>query len=618
MTGFRYEKDGDGIVIVTMDMAGPVNAMNEEYLAAMGETLDRLEAEPGLTGIILASAKKTFFAGGDIKDMIAAKPQHRDAFFDNLLKTKAQLRRLERLEVPKVAAINGAALGGGYEICLVCNHRIVVNTAKAMVGLPEIHLGLLPGGGGTVRLVRLLGVKKALPLLLSGARCQPAAALAAGLVDASVDKHVDLIAAARTWIKTHAGHWRQPWDAPAYEIPGGTANDADVSEFIDEQWDAVQAETRGLLPAPERIIAVASISTLVSLETALEIEGRAAADLTLSAEAKNIMTSMFYQINAVRKNTAITPDSKDTVPYVLGLVGTGDDIAQFAGDAKQAGIHVLHAHESTTQVGDASFFAGERRLPDLSACDVVLLALPECNNAARLLYRTVAQGIESERQLVAILNPRHGTALPAQGLAALRTFSATGRFELAEVTAPPLGELGHKLMTLLGRMGKMAIQVAASSNGFAQRVFSAYRNEAERLAGEGLPDETINYCAWSMGMRAAPLPGGLAGFSRRGRVFAVAAGSWEQEIKDRLMFRPVIEALRCLEEQVVQNPGDANIASLFSVGAPAWTGGFIQLVNTYDPERFCARARELVRLCGSRFTVPPMLRDQLERGSPLL
>ena len=165
MTGtFNYQKDSDNIVTVTMDMNGPVNAMNDEYFTLMAEAVDRLEAErDSIAGVIIASAKSTFFAGGDIKSMLTIQPGDDEvAMFETNLKIKDQLRRIEKLGKPVVAAINGAALGGGYEICLACHYRVALDSKAVQVGLPEVSLGLLPGGGGVVRLVSKFGVERAI------------------------------------------------------------------------------------------------------------------------------------------------------------------------------------------------------------------------------------------------------------------------------------------------------------------------------------------------------------------------------------------------------------------------------------------------------------------------
>ena len=168
MSVFDYQQDSDGIVTITMDMNGPVNAVNEEFGQAMSETVDRLESETNLAGVVFTSAKPTFFAGGDLNLIAAVEPGSEAELFESVERSKAFFRRLEKLPVPVVAAINGAALGGGFELCLACNHRIAWNSNSVEIGLPEVQLGLLPGAGGIVRLTNLLGLQDALPYLLEG------------------------------------------------------------------------------------------------------------------------------------------------------------------------------------------------------------------------------------------------------------------------------------------------------------------------------------------------------------------------------------------------------------------------------------------------------------------
>ncbi|MCB1733316.1 MAG: enoyl-CoA hydratase/isomerase family protein, partial [Halieaceae bacterium] len=204
MEDFIYEKDADGIVTVTMDMQGQnANTMNKRFEPGMRGICDRLEAEEGLTGVVFASAKSTFFAGGDLHDILATEVAD-EATFAFIEANKATYRRLEKLPVPVVAAINGAALGGGYELCLASNYRVVVDDPKAVVGLPEVTLGLLPGAGGVVRLTAKLGLVAALGYLLEGKQVRPQDALAAGMVDEIVAARDDLIPAAKAWIRANA------------------------------------------------------------------------------------------------------------------------------------------------------------------------------------------------------------------------------------------------------------------------------------------------------------------------------------------------------------------------------------------------------------------------------
>ena len=201
---FKYEKDQQGIVTVTMDMTGPVNAINAEYNDAMDETVVRLEAETGLTGVIFASAKKVFFAGADLNELVLMDAGNDEALFANGELIKSHFRRLEKLPVPVVAAINGAALGGGYELSLACNYRIAYNHKSVQIGLPECAIGVYPAGGGVVRLTKLIGVEKSLDIILKSQRLIPEKALAAGLIDALVESIDDLIPTAKAWITKHA------------------------------------------------------------------------------------------------------------------------------------------------------------------------------------------------------------------------------------------------------------------------------------------------------------------------------------------------------------------------------------------------------------------------------
>src|SRR5690606_33315545 len=231
-TAVRFERDADGIVTLTLDdPTASANTMNELYQSSMEAAVDRLYAEADdVTGVVIASAKKTFFAGGNLKNMVQATKDDAQAICEMAEGVKAGLRRLELFPRPVVAAINGAALGGGFEICLAANHRIAWNDNSVQIGLPEASLGLLPGGGGVTRVVRMLGLQSALmDVLLQGPRFKPAAAHAKGLVDELVDSLDELVPAAKAWIKEHTKDEEStkaaaanPWDRPGYKMPGGT------------------------------------------------------------------------------------------------------------------------------------------------------------------------------------------------------------------------------------------------------------------------------------------------------------------------------------------------------------------------------------------------------------
>ena len=235
MSGFNYEKDANGVVTVTMDMAGPVNSMSEAFLPALQDTVEKLEAEGDLTGVVLASAKKTFFAGGDLNSLCQVTEENAETFFNEAQAIKAEFRRLEKLGKPTVAAINGAALGGGLELALACHYRIAWDNKAVQLGFPEVTLGLLPGGGGVVKAIYLMGLMASNEYLIEGKRVAPAKAKEAGLINETVDSLDDLIPRAKAWIAENQDNeaaCTQPWDTKGYKIPGGNANHPAVAQML--------------------------------------------------------------------------------------------------------------------------------------------------------------------------------------------------------------------------------------------------------------------------------------------------------------------------------------------------------------------------------------------------
>src|SRR6201997_332128 len=216
----QWDKDADGIVTLTLDdPTGSANVMNEHYSESMHKAVERLVAEKdSITGVVITSAKKTFFAGGDLKGMIQAQPEDAGEFFSTVEGIKKDLRTLETLGKPVVAAINGAALGGGLEIALACHHRIAADVKGLVVGFPEVTLGLLPGGGGVTRTVRMFGIQNAFMNVLSqGTRFKPDKAKEIGLIDEIVTSADELVPAAKGWIKTNPDAHMQPWFPKRYK-----------------------------------------------------------------------------------------------------------------------------------------------------------------------------------------------------------------------------------------------------------------------------------------------------------------------------------------------------------------------------------------------------------------
>ena len=330
-TTIKWDKGDDGIVILTLDDPNQsANTMNAAYAASITATVDRLEAEKDdIKGVILTSAKKTFFAGGDLNDLKQATPENADEIASFVREGKNRLRRLETLGVPVVAAINGAALGGGLEICLATHHRVIVDDPKAVIGFPEVQLGLLPGAGGVVRSVRMLGIVDALmQLLLQGKRLKPAKAKELGVVDEIVATREDLVPAAKAWIQAQGEDFAgQPWDQKGYKIPGGTPSNPKLAQNLPAFPANLRKQLKGAnYPAPHHIMAAAVEGAQVDVDTAFEIEGRYFVDLVTGQISKNMIQAFFFdlqQVNGDRgRPEGIEPyQAKKAVVLGAGMMG---------------------------------------------------------------------------------------------------------------------------------------------------------------------------------------------------------------------------------------------------------------------------------------------------------
>lgn len=306
-TTIRWEQDETGVVTLVLDDPGQsANTMNQAFKDSIAAIADRAEAEKdSIRGIIYTSAKKTFFAGGDLKDMIRLRPEDARLAFDTGTEIKRSLRRIETLGKPVVAAINGAALGGGYEICLASHHRVALDAPGSKIGLPEVTLGLLPAGGGVTRTVRLMGIADALlKVLLQGTQYNPQRALAAGLVHELASTPEEMLAKARAFIDANPES-KQPWDVPGYKIPGGTPSNPRFAANLPAFPANLKKQLNGApYPAPRNILACAVEGSQVDFETALTIEARYFTELVTGQTAKNMIQAFFFDLQAVNAAAA--------------------------------------------------------------------------------------------------------------------------------------------------------------------------------------------------------------------------------------------------------------------------------------------------------------------------
>ena len=534
----RYEQDGDGIVLLTLDLPGSANVMNATYRDAMEAAVTRLEAErAGISGVVITSAKRSFFAGADLTEMIEVTPGDAAEFFAMVALIKAQMRRLERLGRPVVAAINGSALGGGLELALACHHRVCLAASGIRLGLPEVTLGLLPGGGGVTRSVRMMGVQAALPLITEGKQLRPERALAAGWVDELAADRDELLAKARSWVLAHPDAV-QPWDTPGHRVADLRPLDPDSYPLLAAAPAVSYAQTHGCFPAVDAAVACAVEGALLDFDTALEIEGRYLTELAAGQTAKNMITAFWFQLNEIKAGGSRPAGVPRAVARRVGVLGAGMMGSGIAHVTAQAGIEVVlkDVDRAAAERGKARIaarldkdVARGRTTPearaelldlihpadsydDLSACDLIIEAVFE----ERGLKNAVSREAEAAAPRDAVIASNTST-LPITGLAeavpdperfiGLHFFSPAHRMPLVEIIR---GEQTSD--TTLARAFDYVLQikktpiVVRDTRGFyTSRTFGTYLSEGIAMLAEGVPAAFIENVARKSGMAVGPL-----------------------------------------------------------------------------------------------------------------
>ncbi|MGV9944497.1 enoyl-CoA hydratase-related protein, partial [Streptomyces sp. NPDC003401] len=340
----RWEESDDHVVTLVLDDPDQsANTMNAAFIDSLDAVAARLaEHRDAIRGVIVTSAKKSFFAGGDLRDLKSVTPDTAGASFEAGMRVKRSLRVLETLGRPVVAAINGAALGGGYEIALACHHRVVLDSPAARVGLPEVTLGLLPGGGGVTRTVRMFGVADALrKVLLEGTQYGPARALEAGLVDEIAAGPDELLARARAFIDARPRS-AQSWDAPGHRIPGGTPSTPELAARLPALTALLRKRTGGApSPAPRNILAAAVEGAQVDVDTAFVVEARYLTELVTGQITKNMIQAFFFDLQAVDSGVSRPRGVAPRQVRRVAVLGAGMMGAGIAYACARAGIDVV-------------------------------------------------------------------------------------------------------------------------------------------------------------------------------------------------------------------------------------------------------------------------------------
>ncbi|MFF0541669.1 3-hydroxyacyl-CoA dehydrogenase NAD-binding domain-containing protein [Nocardia thailandica] len=536
-----WEKDADGVVVLTIDdPAQGANTMNDAYITSMKATVDRLEAEKDdITGVIITSGKKTFFAGGDLKNMMQVGPDNAAEVMQMLADVKTPLRRLEQLGKPVVAAINGAALGGGLEIALATHYRVAADVKGSAIGLPEVSLGLLPGGGGVVRTVRMLGLQGALmQVLLQGQRHRVTKAKEIGLINEVVGTVEELIPAAKAWIAANP-EAAQPWDKKGYKIPGGTPSTPAFAANLPAFPANLRKQLKGQnMPAPVAIMSAAVEGSQVGFDDASLIEARYFTGLLTGPVAKNMIQAFFFDLNHINNGGSRPKDVPKREIKKVGVIGAGMMGAGIAYVTAKAGIDVVLKDvtiEAAEKGKDYSVKLEEKALSrgktteeksktlldrikptadpaDFAGVDFVIEAVFENPELKAKVFQEIEDIVDAD----ALLGSNTST-LPITLLAngVKRTEDFIGIHFFSPVDKMPLVEIikGEKTSDeALARVydytlaiRKTPIVVNDSRGFFTSRVIGTFINEAIAAVAEGVDPATVEQAGLQAGYPAAPL-----------------------------------------------------------------------------------------------------------------
>ncbi len=536
-----WEQDADGIVALTMDdPTQGANTMNELFMRSLSATADRLVSErDGITGVIITSGKKTFFAGGDLGLLIQATPADAAAMEGRSAGLKAELRRIETLGKPVVAAINGAALGGGLEIALACHHRIALNAKGSEIGLPEVTLGLLPGAGGIVRTVRMFGLQKALmEVLLTGARRKPAQALEVGLIDELVETQDEMLAAARNWIAANPTV-AQPWDEAGYRIPGGTPASPKFAAVLPAFPANLRKQVKGApMPAPHHIMAAAVEGSQVDFATADKIETQYFVDLATGQVAKNMIQAFFFDLQGIDKGSS-RPAGFDTYrASKVVVLGAGMMGAGIAYVCAKAGMEVVLKDVSLESAKRGKAYSegilgkavsrgrmtedqrdevlnritATDNVQDAKGADLVIEAVFEDQELKKAVYAEIEPVVAADALLAT-----NTSTLPVTGLAGgvtrpadfigMHFFSPVDKMPLLEIVVGDATSDAAiaKAVDVARQIKKTPIVVNDSRGFFTSRVIGTFLGEATAMLGEGVPAPSIEQAGLQAGYPTGPL-----------------------------------------------------------------------------------------------------------------
>jgi len=540
MKTLRYELDDAGIATITFDEPGsPVNTMTLQWQHDLADAAAQLVRDKErIKGVLLASAKTTFFAGAELNSVLKLKVEDAIEGFGRIEALKKSFRTIETLGRPVAALLNGAALGGGWEVALAAHARFAIDDRKTRFGTPEVSLGLIPGATGITKTVRLLGLMAANPLLLEGKLFGPREAVELGLVDGLADDAAGLRAQALAWIVGHPDAV-QPWDRKDYKMPGGTPSHPKIAAGLVVAPAMLAQKTRGLYPAAQAILETMVEGAMVDYDTATRIESRKLAKTMVSQTTKNMVTAFFFNMNAVKSGKSRPgggfPRWKPSRVGVLGAGMMGAGIAHAAAsrgfacvlkdvsaDKARAGFEAVRKitaplvakgrMNELQQAALLNLITPTAEATDLQGCDLIIEAVFEKRELKAAVTREAepllaAGGVfASNTSTLPITGLAQASAAPERFIG-LHFFSPVHKMKLVEIIrgARTSDETVTRAFDVVTALGKLPIVVNDSRGFFTSRVFGTFVMEGATMLAEGVPAPLIEHAALAAGMPVGPL-----------------------------------------------------------------------------------------------------------------
>jgi len=713
MSTIAFDIDGDGIATLTIDVPGQsMNVIGPDFIADLDAAITRIASEDGIRGAVIASGKDSgFMAGMDLKFLGAmlasaegARPAPAD-IFDKVFVLNQLFRRLETCGKPVACAIEGTCVGGGLELAMACHRRVVGDSPKTQLGLPEILIGLFPGGGGSQRMTRLMGVQAALMYMLQGKLFRPAEAAMLKVVDEVVPQGTALDTA-KAWVKANPTASVQPWDVKGFKIPGGAGGFNPA--FVQTMAGAVPMtlkQTQRNMNAPIALLSAVYEGAILPIDQAIRIESKYFAKVAADPQASNMIRSLFVNKQAAERGARRPKDQPKAPTRKLAMLGAGMMGAGIATVAAQAGMEVVlfdrdlaYAEKGKAHVEEQlSKRLGKGMTPEKMA-ETLARVTPTTDYAAlagadfviEAVFEDAAIKAEVTKKVEEVLGAdtifgSNTSTLPITKLAkawskpanfiGIHFFSPVEKMPLVEII---LGrETGPaaiaKALDFVAQIKKTPIVVNDSRGFYTSRCFGTYVQEGVEMVAEGVNPALIENGGRQLGMPVGPLAVGdevsielgnkivlaakkelgdayvpqrsdelMAQMVELGRLGRKSAKGWYdypeggkkhlwpglaelfplaadqpdvEAVKERLLYRQLIECARCFEEGVLETPEDGDIGAIFGWGFAPWTGGPFSHMDTVGIAHVVAVLDRLAAAHGERFAPTKQLREMAASGA---